>query len=678
MSINTKNNVAGSPIYGYTAAYTKPSFAPSQLQNFRPAITNPYARDLSLVFTPELSKAVSDRCRALFEMNKKEKFINGSLPVSELHKKVDGISKLHAYISTDPLLSKFGMEYSELEYALKDVFKERMPIDFDFFARKKGLENLRRFAAAENNKNLFDIIGRDALASVVLYNEDLTRNFDDEAVENMRKLVESKALAPLRKKFKPETYLTFMKKDESSKIVRKNIEFLEKELKKPENAFLRKSKCLSKNFLLYKGNTAQALKILQDANASLSKDEILNFFVDIESGELRVQKRREYKGGLKIAENLLYDKNMKLTSSQAMTAGISSAHKKTRNSLLKDFKHNTEHQIREVYDPKTKTWIMTDQTKLYKDKNGKVVKTEVWKISDVSGVYNIKSIDAKGKIKTVSTGLKTKEGILIEKNLTSPAGDTTTVRQFRAKNGTKESISYIIKDKNGKVLGQRESLFKKLSPSKSVSVVNGERFNIEYLKDKITVLNDKTKELKVINLTNILADGQNGIMNLLKRLSGPELFAVSDNVKRLGSIIAKDSHYMPGAEKIECAADRFIFDHELGHAIDSLKCSFEEVINDGNVSFDSVETKVASDKKLQKIFNAEKNNFKKSFNRTFKLMAGYFFNDNVGRKELAGLREAIAEVYAIKNNQIAPKWIMSRIHLLQENCPRTIALLLKL
>lgn len=677
MSISLINNTSGSQNHCYAKAATFQSVNPELLKTVKPVINNPYQRDTSSIFTPELNRAISDRCRAIFNINMKEKFLKGSTSIAELHKRVQGISKLDAYISTDPVLSKTGIKYDDLVSDMKYSFNEGLPVDFDFNARRKALENLSKFGAEERNRKIFDKIGKDALEHIIFINEDLTRGFDEYSVENMRRFLKYKSLAPLRRKCKDNFYPLLLKKDESSKTVRKNIETLAEVLKDPEYDFLKKNKSFKVNILFYKGDTKKALNILKDYNSSLHKGDILHFFACPETGELRVQVRKEFKGGLKLGQIISYDKNLKVISKENITRGISSTGKKTRNILLTDLKYDLESQIREVYDPKHKTWVMTNQTKKYKDASGKVIKAELWKLSDVEGIYNIKSIDAEGKIKTVSSAIKGRDGVTIEKNLTSPLGDTTTVRQFRAKNGAKETMSYVINDKNGKILAQRENLLKKLSSTEALSVINGEKFNIKYLQDKITILNERTKELKTINIKEIATSGTDGLLKVLKRLSADELIAVGGNIKQLSTVLDKESFYMIGADKIACSANRFIFDHELGHAIDSLSEDFQKIVNSSTDSILKAETKIASDKKLQKIFNAEKKMFLKSFNRKFAMRADYFISDNISRKPLEGLREAIAEIYALKNNQIAPKWIMQRSHLLQENFTRTIAYLIK-
>lgn len=674
MAIETKNKINPISAYSSVRPYTQPSSA--SLSKMTPVVASK-KRDLSFLCTPEFNRAVSDRCRALFNMNLKEKFISPGMSLSDFHKRVEGISKISAYIAKDSVLSGLGVEYNDIVDAFKFSSKHNLPIDYNFDSRINALENLSSMGANPQNDKIFKKIGQELLKDIIVFNEDNVSAFDELSLDNMRKLMKSRTLAPVRRKMDSDLIISFLKNKDNVMLVKENIEKLEAILKNPEFSFLKDCPSVKPALLLYGGDLNKFMSKVKEIHSSLGKNQKLLFSLNPETNVVFIKSRNIYGNGLETAVSQRYDKAFNLVAEERSISGLNSSGKRTLNTYIIDKTGNTEYNIRQIYDKMHKSWILTDWTKRIKNQQGKVIETEVLQPSNVAGVYNIKKTDANRKIQTVSSATKNKKGTIIEKKLVSPLGDRTFYKFFKSSDGKREQFSYVIKDKNGKLLASKESFFCRLSSSLSLSEVDGRKYRIEYFKDEIHIFDEKTSQKTVLDLRKLLAKSQKSHLKLLKKLSAPELIAVSKNAKYLDSIKERDSYYLMGADEIACSANRFVFEHELGHAKDSAVEAIQSVINDGKKSVFEMERKITSDSRLQKIFKAEKNRFMKAYPLKIRHIAGYFVNENINRPLLKGLSEAVAEINAILNAPSSPKWIMARGHLLQENFPRTIAYLLK-
>ena len=178
-------------------------------------------------------------------------------------------------------------------------------------------------------------------------------------------------------------------------------------------------------------------------------------------------------------------------------------------------------------------------------------------------------------------------------------------------------------------------------------------------------------------MKKFISNGEKKIVNLLKKLTAPELIAVNQNIKALDTIKATDSFFMPGADAISSSLHRFVFEHELGHSKDSLIESMSDIVNDSKKSIMDADTKIVSDERLQKIFLSERKKFLAAKTTRLSKLASYFVTENIERSLKKGLAEAIAEINAIVNVPAPPIWIMPRTQLLKENFPKTIAYLLR-
>lgn len=672
MSIDNKNNVV--KVVTYSAP--KPVINKLAMDAVKSSSTV-MQRDLGFLYSPEFSKAIADRCKALMALNNKENFVSKKMSFLDFSKKVDGISKLNAYIESDPVLKNYGYNYDDILSDFKYACQHNIPVDFSFETRLPALENLRKFAADKNNKAIMDKLGYNFLGNIVVFNDDLVSTYSDESINNVQNLLSKKVLAPLRKGLDENVLLLLLKPHEQTKSVGRNLKIIEDCLKTNEYEFLKQNKSFNVSMLMFDGDMKKFMEALKKENASLKDGEYLRFFYNSSSNEVLLRKVKHFGKGLFVTSSKRFDKNFNLLAKENVIQGIASNGKKTMNVAVNDFSRKSDCNLRFVYDKNNKSWIMTDCTEKFKDEIGKVKELKVWKLSDVGGVYNIKTIDSFGKIKTVSSALKQNDGVHIEQNLTSPAGDKTFYKYFKSKSGKIEEFVYEIKDKNGKLLAKKESLFKRLSPNVSVSIVNGNKSRIEYFENEIRVIDEKTKKITSIDLKKLLPNGDKKIVRLLKKLTAPELLAVNQNVKVLDSIKATESFFMPGADEISSSLHRFVFEHELGHSKDSLIESLSDLVNDSKKSVMDANTKIVADEKLKKIFLSERKRFLEAKTTRLSKLASYFVTDNVERSLKKGMSEAIAEINAIVNAPAPPKWIMARTQLLKEDFPKTIAYLLR-
>ena len=280
---------------------------------------------------------------------------------------------------------------------------------------------------------------------------------------------------------------------------------------------------------------------------------------------------------------------------------------------------------------------------------GKEEYRTVIKPSKIIGEYDITKIFPNGETKILASANKNESDVFdIQKDFESPSGLRTQYKR----SGTDDDyqMSYIIKDKNGKVKLDFQRSFKKIDNDTTESVVNGKKhvnaFGILGV-ESINQDNPIDKNFIIINWK---------FEDNLKKFPAEIFYCIKNNNIR---ILQEDFENEKNAHvsgnllvlSTELRNNYFVFGHEVGH----IK-SYEL----GNLS--KIE-------ELQNIFIQEKELALKNIGEVLKNEAGYFILN------FRGLDEVIAETYAIlsglDHNGIDCKLGM-RTNLLMQYFPKTI------
>lgn len=648
--------------------------AQSALQSNPKYSTSPINEQLC---SPEASKAIRQRFDALLELDRQHPFIEKNALVAEVYKKTVDVSQLFDYISKDPVLSQISDDYEDFQEILHESLKEKYNLHFDLNSKKEALEKLSAFGAKPENKKIFEKIGNNILGDIVGFNSNDMNSFTENGINNLRKLFDTPTLDVVSEKLKIEVINEIIKDKDQNGLISKNIDVLERALKKPEYAFMNNVKLIDADLIRHKGDLGELLELLKKENSTLHQGEELKVLVDHVSGESQIRRITEHQNGLKLEKINFYDKKLNLNSTYHGTTGISSSGEKTLNSFVKDLNNNTNYSTRGVFDERTKSWILTSQIKEERDAAGKLLNREIIKLSNIDGAYNIKTMDAQGRIHTKSSACKNKNGTIITKNLVSPDGTVTKVRYNLSPNGEKEAFGIQIAEKDGTVIAQKTDYKTVLNNIATQEDINGKKYRIHYAEDGVKVFDETTQKISKIDLSKMSHAERKQSHAIFKKLPATELIAISENIDNISSVEDIKSSYMLLNKKLSSSPDPFIFAHELGHSKDSVLGEIEDLISKHEFTNNKIKHKISSDKVFQKIFAKEKQMFDEAFPKTIRTYTNYFTSniklDNPTRR----FQEVIAETNGIINIPVFAKWIMKRTHFLQENFPRTIAYLMK-
>ena len=266
-----------------------------------------------------------------------------------------------------------------------------------------------------------------------------------------------------------------------------------------------------------------------------------------------------------------------------------------------------------------------------------------------------------------------KTGIVsIQKDMTSPEGVRTQYLYENDPQGNR-IVDYKITDKNGKVLLNKSQTFEEINENKFISSKNDDKYEINVNENEISVqsLQDKNKKAKFTAKDNFIGDKKQ-LLSTLKQFPGEELIKLGETVDFLESINDPlDSYYNGSCRSISSGSDEFLFLHELGHARD-----YRDVDDDLKNIEESMKKSLTMDKDVNKAFEEEKQAFFKAYPDTQREHMDYFMNTlNHYGGETGGLSETIAESNAILSEGKSYEPLAIRSQYLQQNFPRTIAVL---
>ena len=331
-----------------------------------------------------------------------------------------------------------------------------------------------------------------------------------------------------------------------------------------------------------------------------------------------------------------------------------------------DYRNNTTTKVRAEVPKNNGNPEVTDEVRIVRDKDNKIVRKEMMTHSEVTGAYDHKYVYPDGTEKIITTARRFKENgkDVIHKDMTSLDGTRTQYNLELDKNGNKK-LEYKITDQKGNVLMNLNRKTERLSENK-VRTTNGDKvYDVTFEPNKFTI-QEKDKDAVVVPLLDKRKDGESGIViegdkskmvDLLQKLPADQLMAIHNTVRTIAECDRNQSSYLPALNRIKTINETFTILHETGHAIDFR-----------NSSQFKCNASINNDKDLQKIFNKEKKAFNNAYPDAQRNHIGYFLRGKQGN-----LAEVVAETNALRDSYTQEMDLAKRDQYLQQFFPRTIA-----
>ena len=301
-----------------------------------------------------------------------------------------------------------------------------------------------------------------------------------------------------------------------------------------------------------------------------------------------------------------------------------------------DFRNNTVTTVKKSYDYEKMKYNILEQTVVKNDKDGNLLRKEILKPSEVKGVYDVTYVYPNGETKQASKAtIDKKTGIVsIKRDFKSNNGTRTQFLYENDPQGNK-IVDYKITDKNGKIL-------------------MGLHHNRE----------------ASINFEEKLKGNKKDLVNLLKKVSGEELFETVQNIGKMDSTNSiYQAGFSPVSKEISIMDNLFVFLHELGHAKDAQnQKTYREKLLGENKMF-------SGNKDIKEAYLKERETFNKFHSEEERDHVSYFTQakGHYGG-EFGGLSEVVAETNAITNSFADESSGLSiRSQYLQQYFPETIA-----
>ncbi len=377
-----------------------------------------------------------------------------------------------------------------------------------------------------------------------------------------------------------------------------------------------------------------------------------------------------------ITQTAFFNKNLNCDAIE--NTKIYTSLKNEKNYIIKkttDYRNNTVSKVRYREDAKVGRPVFENEIRIIKDNNNKVKHYEYVSPSVVNGVYDIVYKKPDGTENVVSMGkIDKKTGITtVKKDMKSPDGTRTQYLYENDPQGNR-IVDYKITDKNGNVLLNKSQTFEIINENKFISSRNNDKYEINVTENSISVqdLNNKNKKA-VFNADKEFTGNKKMLLETLKHFPGEELIKMRENVDKLESIPDPlDAFYNGGSRTITTGSNPFLLLHELGHAVD-----MKNVDGNSNDAYEKTFYKsITADKDVNKTFEEEKANFFKKYPDAQREHIDYFMNTlNHYNGETGGLQETIAETNAILSEGKSYEPLAIRSQYLQQNFPKTIALL---
>ncbi len=404
---------------------------------------------------------------------------------------------------------------------------------------------------------------------------------------------------------------------------------------------------------------------------------IINKFEASSSNVRRVSFKRDefdengYNIRLDIENNgskiLLLDKDMQTTALEVVNMERSKEGYLQQVKKTNDYKNNTVSKVISVKSPSMPQPIVTEETRIIKDKSGRTIRKEIYSLSDLAGTPNIKYIYPDGSEKIVSSGIYDENSgkATVKKDMISLDGTRTEYLYEDEPSGNMIS-SYKITDKDGKVLYSKNSTFTVLDENTFISTENDKKYEIKFAGRKINIKDINNGKTITIDLEEKTDGEKDKIIATLKRMPAEELIALNNTTNKLTGVAnTYASNYSSLTRTIQSGDNLFIVLHEAGHAKD-----YEHVAD--VKQRETLRNAIFSKPEVNKIFEEEKSAFNEAFPLAQRDHISYFIKTSEYKD---GLQEAIAETNALINTKNTEDLFSIRSHYLQQYFPKTIAVL---
>jgi len=399
------------------------------------------------------------------------------------------------------------------------------------------------------------------------------------------------------------------------------------------------------------------------AKSEIEKDNLLRIEIKkIDSQNRTIHVEYKFKDGG--SETLLVDESGKELLNAKTTLKVAEEGKETYTSNIQDYRNNSSSVAKYSHYSPTND-ILINETKIIRDKAGKILKTEYTVPSEVEGIYDVKSVDANGKVKILSSGTKDKNGcVTIKKDLESLNGTKTNYEYHGDPLGNRHS-TYKIIDKDGKILLDDKQEFEVVDENNAISIHNGKKFEIKTENDFFKLHDLESDQYTFIDIEELIKGPKVELTNVLKKVNADELLKIYKSGVKLKSVdTVQDTRlvYDGTTDTIQSIANMFTVGHEFTHTEDL-----------GSKGLHISE----NDEKFKKIFKEEKDAFLNAFPVQQRYMRKYIDEIQLNEREpvrIDGEHDGVADSGALLNNgyvSVIP--IATREHYFQQYFPRTIA-----
>lgn len=358
-----------------------------------------------------------------------------------------------------------------------------------------------------------------------------------------------------------------------------------------------------------------------------------------------------------------------------------------------DYRTNTFDKILMNKNEKYNMYVVNNQIKIKRDKQGRLIRKETIEQSEIPGMYNVKYDFPNGKSRVLSTATVDKKtgNVLILKDMRS-ADLTRTQYRFEDDPEGNRIMEYKVTDTKGNVLMNQSQTFEKVGENKYRSTRNNKSFLVELTDKSIDITDENKKEKFEIPTKGFIKGNEKKVLNMLKNIPGDELINMAGSVVMIeeipdrldsycqtqiyGSSDKGPNKYMT-ASNLAISDDAFVFLHELGHATD-LGGKDVEVLTDryGNPFSAVIKDALNNDKEFVKNYNEERKNYLNEFPPSERDFVGYFLEEEAVRgQQDRGRKETIAESNAILNTYQTVDLLGIRTQYLQQHFPKTISYL---
>lgn len=365
-----------------------------------------------------------------------------------------------------------------------------------------------------------------------------------------------------------------------------------------------------------------------------------------------------------------YDKDFNLLYEEQ---SFEDTENKILKTISKDYRNNTVSETTSRIDDYVGRPVVIEETRTVNDKNGKLIRTEHIKPSEVIGVLNVEHIDADGNVSKISQGyIEPKSGhTVVIRDMESSDGTKTHCQFENDPQGNKIS-DYQITDKDGNVLYKNSEAFEVLTPNRFISSKNDEKYEINVSDSEINVHDINNPERTAsFKIDKELQGDFKMLLATLKELPGSELIKLRENVDTLKSIPESlDSFYSGPSRTINTGDNAYLLMHEIGHSVD-----FKNTVSTSEELYQaSLVNTITKNPEVNEIYNKERQAFLDNFPKAQRTHIDYFINnENHTGGENGAIGETIAETNALINTPKTVEALQYRSQYLQQYFPQTLA-----